>query len=117
MPLAWDSNEVPFASTPQQEPTPLTWTPMRAQTMTPQTGGFRGFGLKRMREGDGEGLPGTPLLQAGQASEAYRRTRQRSDKVYAVLKYALWLQKGLYGTLDVRCCRSASIHCGYCISR
>jgi len=54
---------------------------MRAQTMTPQTGGFRGFGLKRMREGDGEGLPGTPLLQAGQASEAYRRTRQRSDKV------------------------------------
>lgn len=82
MPLAWDSNEVPFASTPQQEPTPLTWTPMRAQTMTPQTGGFRGFGLKRMREGDGEGPPGTPLLQAGQASEAYRVTRQRSDKVF-----------------------------------
>ena len=87
MPLAADnSNEVPSSSAPQQEPAPLAWTPMRAQAMTPQTGGLRGFGLKRMREGEGTpGTPGTPLLQAGQASEAVRRIRQRSDKVCAHL--------------------------------
>ena len=64
---------------PEQEPAPLAWTPMRAAAMTPQTGGLRGFGLKRMREG--EGTPGTPLLAAGHASEAARRIRQRSDQV------------------------------------
>ncbi len=88
LPLAADSNnEVPSSSAPQQEPAPLAWTPMRAQAMTPQTGGLRGFGLKRMREGEGTpGTPGTPLLQAGQASEAVRRIRQRSDKVCSHLR-------------------------------
>ena len=83
LPLAADSsNEVPSSNAPQQVPAPPAWTPMRAQAMTPQTGGLRGFGLKRMREGEGTpGTPGTPLLQAGQASEAVRRIRQRSDKV------------------------------------
>ena len=60
---------------------------MRARAMTPQTGGLRGFGLKRSREGEGTpgmpGTPGTPLLQAGQASEAVRRIRQRGDQVCA----------------------------------
>ena len=89
LPLAADSQEGPPSSTTQHEPAPLAWTPMRAQAMTPQTGGLRGFGLKRMREGEGTlGAPGTPLLQAGQASDAVRRTRQRSDKVRAHLEFA-----------------------------
>ena len=88
LPLAVNSSEIPSSSAPQHEPAPLAWTPMRAQAMTPQTRGFRGFGVKRMREGEGTpGTLGTPLLQAGQASEAVRRTRQRSDKVCAHLEH------------------------------
>ena len=68
---------------------------MRAQAMTPQTGGLRGFGLKRVREGEGTpGTPGTPLLQAGQQSDAVRRIRQRSDKVGALLEHMHSLKKG-----------------------
>ena len=63
---------------------------MRAAAVTPQTGGLRGFGLKRMREGEGTpGTPGTPLLAAGHASEAARRIRQRSDQVSFRVKLPL----------------------------
>ena len=109
LPLAVDSNEIPSSSTPQHEPAPLAWTPMRARAMTPQTGGLRGFGLKRVREGEGmpgtPGTAGTPLLQAGHASEAVRRTRQRSDQVCAYLRALRSLQKSATHSLS---CSSVS---------
>ena len=78
------SYEAPSSSSPEQAPAPMAWTPMRASALAPAAGagsGLRSFGLKRLREGEAPSAPGTPLLQAGLASEAGRRTRQRSDKV------------------------------------
>ena len=82
------SYEAPSSSSPEQAPPPMAWTPMRSSALAPATGagrGLRSFGLKRLREGEAPGTPGTPLLQAGLASEAERRTRQRSDKVGSLL--------------------------------
>ena len=100
-----------LSGSPEQEPEPLAWTPMRAAAMTPQTGGLRGFGLKRMREG--EGTPGTPLLAAGHASEAARRIRQRSDQVSFRIKLPL---QGDH--ITSRClCPLCSHGTSYCIHR
>lgn len=76
---AGGSGELAPGSPEEPEATPLAWTPMRGSAMTPQAGRPLGFGLKRLREG--EGTPGTPLLAAGHASEAARRIRQRGDQV------------------------------------
>jgi hypothetical protein len=78
---------------PDQAPTPapLTWTPMRSSQahlgMQPRVspsslrssgGGFGGFGAGLKR---GRGAEGTPLLGAGLAGDAERRTRQRGEQV------------------------------------